>query len=68
MFAQYRARRRKEMIGVFVGGLVTEQTSPILSRQRSCSKGNREREQTKVLQQREQREVLQHRMLHRHPM
>ena len=43
MFAQYRARRRKEMIGVFVGGLVTEQTSPILSRQRSCSKGNRER-------------------------
>jgi len=30
MFAQYRARRSKEMIGVFVGGLVTEQTSPIL--------------------------------------
>ena len=29
MFAQYRARRSKEIIGVFVGGLVTQQTSPI---------------------------------------
>jgi hypothetical protein len=29
MFAQYRARRSKEIIGVFVGGLVSQQTSPI---------------------------------------